>query len=377
MFINKLLRGSTYTLPVYFKDNQGLPLILSSPPEFALTDFNNAVLVTGICTQDNIDASKWVANLTVPNQAPITTDDSTAYTLTYTASLPNNTNRQISKLFEIAEQNFLVTNDSIPIVTTADNIFSDILQITYPFEVSSYIISLRNDMGKVFKTFPEVLNPSILTSNQQYNIYRFNSNELVSDVVQSQAVGGALQALWKYVVNGNTYVKINPIYIVNPAGYALITDLRMVLDKYKFIDLDPRLQWQDAELLHFVVKGVERLNASNPPTSYDITNIPLAAKYAVYQGALVEACKAWFLAEGQRSFEYQGQDISLNVDRTQYIQTIMDQASSWLSENMRDLKLSLAVQGAYGSRATTTISLSPTANFPGLQARYWPASRLF
>lgn len=377
MFINKLLRGSTNTLPVYFKDNSGLPIVLANAPTFKFTDFTNSIIVTGLCVQDNVDASKWTATFTIPSQIPLTTNDETAYTLSFTANLPNNTTKELSKLFEVAEQNFLVVNDNIPIITTGENFFSDILQITYPFTVSSYSVTLRNNIERIFKTFPIVTNPSILTSTSQYNFYRFNSNETLSAITNSTIVGGNLQAVWTYTVNGNNYTKINPIYIVNAAGFDLLMDLRMVLDKYKFTDLDPRLQWQDFELLHFVIKGVERLNATNPPTSYDLTNIPIAAKYAVQQAAIVEACKAWFLAEGQRAFEYQGQDISLNVDRTAYIQTIMDQCNSWLSENLLATKQSLAVAGAYGSRAITTISLSPTSNFPGLQARYWPASRLF
>lgn len=377
MFINKLLRGSTNSLPVYFKDTNGLPIVLATPPQFIFSDFNNATIISGLCVQDNVDPSKWVATFTIPNQVTVTTNEETAYTLTFNASLPNNTTKQISKLFEVAEQNFLVINENIPIVTTADSIFTDMLQITYPFTVSSFKVSLRNDIDRIFKTFDEVQNPQVFSSNQYYNVYRYNSNQIISSIMQTQLVGGVVQAVWEYVVNGNPFTKINPVYIVNAAGYAFINDLRMVLDKYKFVDLDPRLQWQDAELLHFVVKGVERLNASNPPTAYDLTKVPIAAKYAVYQGALVEACKAWFLAEGQRTFEYQGQDISLNVDRTQYISKIQDDANAWLSENMRELKQSLAVQNAMGTRATATISLSPTSNFPGLQARYWPASRLF
>ena len=376
MFINKLLRGSTKTLPVYFKDSSGAPIVLSSPPTFTFTDFSNTIIVTGICAQDNVDASKWTASFTVPTQVPLTVEEDTAYTLTFSATLPNNTTRQLSRLYEVAEQDFLVLNNNLPIVTTSESYFSDILQITYPFQVSKYTVSLRNDVGYVFRTFAEVNNPSVYASNQKYNVYKFDSGESITSICNSGVVGGNLQVVWNYVVSGQNYVKINPIYIINAVGFSLIQDLRAVLDKYRFMDLDPRLQWHDYELLHFVIKGVQRINATNPPTTFDLTTVPASIHYAVGQAALVEACKSWFLAEAQRTFTFQGQDISLSIERTQYIQTIMDQASSYLSENLRELKQSIAIQGAYGSRAITTISLSPTANFPGLQTRYWPATRL-
>jgi hypothetical protein len=377
MFINKLLRGSTNSLPAYFKDSAGLPITLSTPPIFTFTDANNDVIVTGLCAQDNVDASKWIATFTIPTQVTVTIDEETAYTLTFTASLPNNTTKQISRLYEVAEQNFAVVNNNIPLVVTSDSYFADLLQISYPFQVSRYTVALRNDIGAVFKTYDPVINPTVYATNQKYNIYRFGTNDSLADITNSIRVGGNLQVIWQYVVNGNNYTKINPIYIINAQGFALIQDLRMVLDKYRFVDLDPNLQWHDYELLHFVIKGVQRINATNPPTTFDVTTIPASITYAVSQAALVEACKSWFLAEAQRAFEFQGQDISLTIDRTNYIQTVLDQANSWLDNNLRDLKQSIAIANAYGGRATTTISLSPTANFPGLQSRYWPAARLF
>jgi hypothetical protein len=376
MFINKLLRGSSNTVAVYFKDNNNLPLVLSSPPTFSFNDFEGSLLVSGLCIQDNLDSSKWTATFTVPSQATITTSETTAYSLNFTAALPNNTTKQISRLYEVAESNFLVVNNNIPLVTTSDSLFTDLLQITYPFQVSQYTVALRTDLNYIFQTFPTITNPSVYASNQKYNIYRFDSNQILSAITNTSNVGGNLQVVWSYVVSGITYTKINPIYIVNALGFSMMQDLRMILDKYQFVDLDPNLQWRDYELLHFVIKGVQRINSTNPPTMFDLSNVPVSMTYAVGQAALVEACKSWFLAEAERAFDFQGQDISLNIDRTNYIQTIMDNANSWLESNLPSLKQSIAVQAAYGSRAIATISLSPTSNFPGLQTRYWPASRL-
>lgn len=376
MVITKLLRGSSNTLPVFFKDASGLPVVLSTPPSFSFNDFTNAVLVTGTCVQDSVDHSKWTATFTVPSGAAITQDEDTVYSLTFNASLPDNTTRQVTRLYEVIESDFLVINNNIPLLTTSDSAFSDILQITYPFEVESYTVSIRSVTGSGFKTYDLVEDPTVYASNQRYNVYKFTSTDTISDITTNNNVGGDLQVVWHYAVDGQNYVKINPIYVINALGFSMIQDLRMILDRYKFVDIDPNFQWKDYELLHFVIKGVQRINSSNPPTTFDVTNVPVSLTYAIGQAALVEACKSWFLAEGMRAFEFQGQDVSLNIDRTNYIQTIMDTANSWLDNNLRDLKQSIAVQSAYGSRAIATISLSPTSNFPGLQSRYWPASRL-
>lgn len=372
MNINKLLRGQSYTLPVYFKNSSGLPIVLASPPSFSFNDFDNAVLVTGLCVQDNVDSSKWTATFTVPTGVTLTTNDETAYTLTWTANLPNNTNKQVSKQFEVAEENFTVVDNNIPILTTADSIFGDFLQIPNPFTTTKYNISLRTDMGNVLVNFADVEDPDVFASSAKYNVYQFLANDTLGNIVDIQGIAGNIQAVWKYVVNGITYTKINPVYILNALGFSMVQNLRMTVDRYKFIDLDPNLQWKDYELLHFVITGVQRINASNPPTQFDITTLPASLTYAVGQAALVEACRAWFLAEGMRAFEFQGQDVSLNIDRTQYIQTVMDSANSWLDSNLRDTKMSAAILASSGSRALATVSYSPTSNFPGMASRYWP-----
>lgn len=376
MIINTLLRGSSNTLPVYFKDAAGLPIVLASPPTFSFNDFNSVVLATGTCVQDNLDASKWTATFTVPTGVDLTISEETAYSLTFTANLPNNTNKQVTKLYEVAEENFTVLNNNIPILTTADSIFADILQINIPFEVDEYQVSLRTEIGASLVDFAAVLNPPIFASSKEYNTYQFVANDTLGNLINMPQVAGNIQAVWKYEVNGTTYTKINPIYILNALGFSMVQDLRMTVDRYKFIDLDPNMQWKDFELLHFVLKGIQRINSSNPPSSFDVTNMPVSLTFAVGKAALVEACMAWFLAEGMRAFEFQGQDVSLNIDKTQYIQTVMDQANSWLDNNLRESKMSTMVAASMGSRAMATISLSPTANFPGLQSRYWPASRL-
>lgn len=377
MIINKLLRGSSNNLSTYFKDSDGLPIVLSTPVSFSFADFNNEVLVTGTCIQDNVDASKWTATFTVPSGTVVTTDDATTYSLTWTASLPNNTSKEVTRLFEVAEENFVVVNNNLPLLITADSVFSDFLQITKPFTVDSYTVAVRTDISTTnLYVFSEVTSPSIYSYNENYNLYRFQAADNLGNLLDMPNIAGNLQVVWTYVVNGESYTKVNPIFLLNAPGFALIQDLRMSLDRYKFVDIDPNMQWKDYEFLHFAIKGIQRINASNPPSQFDITSLPISLTYAVQQAALVEACRAWYLAEGMRAFEFQGQDVSLNIERTQYIQTVMDQANSWLDNNLSTTKQSVMVTAMMGSRAVATVSLSPTSNFPGMQSRYWPASRL-
>lgn len=376
MLTNRLFRNNSVTLHTFFKDDSGNPIVLASPVQFTFRDFGNDILASGICIQDGLDTSKWSATFTIPSAAPLTIDDQTSYSLTYTASLPNNTNREITRLYEVVEDKFVVVNNNMPIVITADDLFTDALQITVPFTVGSYTIKLTDNAGSLLHQFAPVVAPAITSTDGNYNLYVFQSNTTLGSIIDIGNNAGSLQVYWSYVVNGMTYNKINPIYILNAGGFQLINNLRMTVDRYKFVDLDPNLVWKDYELLHFVLQGILRINSSNPPTAYTMVTLPTALIYPVSQAALVEACRAWYLAEGMRAFDFQGQAVTLNIDRTQYIQAVMDQANNWLDANMSAIKTSVQVASSMGSRAVATISLSPTSNFPGLQSRYWPASRL-
>lgn len=59
----------------------------------------------------------------------------------------------------------------------------------------------------------------------------------------------------------------------------------------------------------------------------------------------IEALRAQYLAEGEKAFDFQGQAISLNVDRTQYYQGMADAIQQGLSDSVRDYKKNLQIKG--------------------------------
>lgn len=376
MLITKLLKNKVYNIPNYFRDTQNLPIVLATPVNFTVRDFNNILISSGICSQDTIDTSKWTATFTIPTSAPNTIDENSLYTLTYTADLPNNTSKEVSRLFEVQDDIFQVLNESVPLVLTIDMPLKDNLLITQPFTVDSYSVTLRTDDGNILWNDGPFVNPSVYLTNSNYNIYVYQSTSLMSAILNSNQAPGNLQIEWNYVVNGQNYLKINPVYILNSKGFSLVTDLRMTIDKARIVDIDPNMVWRDHEFLHFVLKGIQRINASNPPSTFDINTIPTSLFYAVSQAAIVELCKSWYIALGQKSFDFQGQDIQLNIDLTQYIQTLMDQSNSWLSESLKDTKTSVMVNAATGAKGFTTISVSPSTNLPGYYNRLWPFLQL-
>ena len=141
----------------------------------------------------------------------------------------------------------------------------------------------------------------------------------------------------------------------------IVNNMRRYLDKARNFDIDPSLRWTDAELIHFVTVGLNRFNIALPTvTNYTISNFPGNYIYVIEKCAEHEALNALYLAEGMRAFDFTGASVTLNMDRTSYIQTKMDEIGGWLDNNLTKIKTLLTRQTS--GNAALSIQISSVTN---------------
>ena len=82
-----------------------------------------------------------------------------------------------------------------------------------------------------------------------------------------------------------------------------------------------------------------------------------------------------YMAEGSLAFDFSGQSVNLNIDRTQYIDSLLGKLDAMVESQVKPVKKLLARNGimsgsgAIGSKAMnsnfglTTLTLSPTTRF--------------
>jgi hypothetical protein len=100
--------------------------------------------------------------------------------------------------------------------------------------------------------------------------------------------------------------------------------------------------------------------------------------------AEVMALRSQFLAEGEKVFNFSGQAISLEVDRTQYYQTLADNIQSYLDAEGKQVKQNLIKKGITagdgdvsdlsamrrGANGAVAITLTPATNWGKFTNRF-------
>ena len=176
------------------------------------------------------------------------------------------------------------------------------------------------------------------------------------------------------------------IWIVTPQMLNCINILESFLNKAKIDNIIPQLEYTQPGMLQNMNRGLALFNGYQPlMTSFNGTNM---------QGILLDAfvlCASYYalaeqlLAEGMMAFDFTGQAVTLNVDRTPAIESALGRVEQQMQERIPHIKKQLAkagVTGGDGSNAVpspaglglTVLSNSPTTSRhiwrPGMQHYY-------
>lgn len=166
------------------------------------------------------------------------------------------------------------------------------------------------------------------------------------------------------------------MWLVTPQIMVAVNMLSNFVDKAKLEQTIPALEYSVADLVGCLYRGLTMFN-SYPPHITGFTGINM-------QGALLDSwlvCSSWIalstqmLAEGAHSFDFAGQDVNFNVDRTPSIESAIGRLDTQLENQVKPYKKLLAKtgnvtgDGSIGSQALvvgramgrTSILNSPTS----------------
>lgn len=120
------------------------------------------------------------------------------------------------------------------------------------------------------------------------------------------------------------------------------------LNKARIQNVIPELEYTAGDLLGYLERGLYYFNMTAIPTAFTGTNM---------QGMLLDAwvtCSTYYalgtqlMAEGALAFDFSGQGISLNVDRTPQLDAALGRIDSRIQDTVIPLKKQLANQGFFG-----------------------------
>ena len=120
------------------------------------------------------------------------------------------------------------------------------------------------------------------------------------------------------------------------------------LNKSRIQNVIPELEYTAGDILGYLERGLYYFNMTGIPTQFTGTNM---------QGMLLDCwitCASYYalatqlIAEGSLAFDFSGQGISLNVDRTPQLDSALGRIESRISDTVIPLKKQITNQGHFG-----------------------------
>jgi hypothetical protein len=181
---------------------------------------------------------------------------------------------------------------------------------------------------------------------------------------------------WKFSnARGPAYRDTGQLFVVNPSIMRSVKGVEAMVSKAKTTLLGFRDElFSVSTIMTMLARGRDSFNAAAGMfTQFTMTGADSFIREYWMRYAEVALLEAQYLLEGEKAYNFAGQAISLDVDRTQYYQSLADSIKSRLSEEIKPIKQNLLKKGLIsgdgsmtnlniGSTGPLGLSVSPVSN---------------
>lgn len=349
--ISRIIEGKVLSATQEFLDDLDSPLLFKPGyPRVSLVNSNKDI-VTSLVASPTSTPGNWIANLPIPEM-----------------QLTENTEFSVKwKAITLAGEK-LIYKDSLIVEPLIEERTSD-------------IVALFGDQ-KIDFVLPTTLNT---TDNAVYQIYANNEALLFNPVSLFDATVNLDRSLEscritiplvvpKATLYSNllkidilsTGALVNKTYLYNlwaitPQLLKTMLQLEDFLNKSRIENVIPELRWTAGDLIGYLERGLNYFNMIEKPTFFTGMNM---------QGALLDAhliCSEYYalstqlIAEGSLAFDFSGQGISLNVDRTPQLDSALGRIEALIDSRIVPLKKELVKNGITngdGSIGSTNMNIA-------------------
>lgn len=292
-------------------------------------DYNGLVIPT--TPPVNMGSGVWRTTLSIPATAPVCDVDSGYYSLTWTHSGGTVEHEFQVVAYDEGVQRPPPAGFGVANVSFVDEVFLPLGATDVECEILSLVdgsVLLPHLSGQV-----TLNNVGTQTPNSPGSV-----KATAEFAIPLLGVGEYL-AHWRYTIGGAPQHDYRQAFIVSTKTVSIISNLRLFLDQSQVTRWLGHLQFTDVELVDCLYRAADRINTHPPQiTGFSPDTIPMGLIHPLRTAALHEMLNRLYLAEGYNTFDFQGGSIQVNVDRTQFIQTKMDELNSWLETNLTNAK---------------------------------------
>jgi len=338
----KVVRGTPVVFEQLFVESDGTPIVPLDPiayPSVSIVSPTEEVLQSGVAL--NAGAGRWRFTWFVPADLELMGPDN-PWRIDWL--LVTNGGRQISR-----QSNFIVI-DNIE-ATPEERAYTN---LTYLGNSERAVIKFKNEQESIQVQLIDRGNNAL---NMTPGIQTVQSDGFYTYYVDTPALtmAGCYLVVWtsRQTVLSQATTMVQQIRVPDMMFWWTQPSLRMLIDKVQK-KIGHVQSYSDSDLYEYLVRGAEYVNAVNPITGWTLTNWPTT--YGMTNFLLLAAAwwglNAQYLSEAELAFQFSGQTVTLDVDRTGYYADAMGRLKEYLDAQLQQTKRNMLRKVSVGSIAT-------------------------
>jgi hypothetical protein len=175
-----------------------------------------------------------------------------------------------------------------------------------------------------------------------------------SGVIDTAQLGVSLvpyTVVWKYWASTNAAVIFQEsadLFVINPSIMTAVRDVKSKINKARTtLYGHPDLLYPEATVLTWLRRGGDAFNgAYGYFSNFTFTNALGSIREFWLLESEMAAIQSQYIAEAEKAFDFQGAAISLNVDRTSFLDSAAQTIQTRLDSELMNLKKQLIIKGA-------------------------------
>lgn len=279
-------------------------------------------------------------NIPVPSNIP-TNELGTTYQVRLTLQINSTESTELYTNLTILSENLEYTGTSDVVDIKGNIIKSSILIDTLATDINP-VIYFGNDLLNI-----QPLAPSAATINSDGYSYftEIDTNQYTIDNLPAFYPSlNPYNLIWEYIIDNNNYTENASVWVVTPSILMAAKDLLSDINKARTsIRLKPTFSVTDALLA--LRLGGDAFNSYYDPTNFTFINASGQVRHFWLAFSKISALRSQYMFEAESNFDFQGNAISLTVQREQYYESLASAIENSIQDPAKAFKTILSKRG--------------------------------
>jgi len=333
--MNRVVEGSAIVLKVFFLDEDEEPLFPaegSTGPQLLVKDKEGYIITQAMASVgDDTEPGSWIASVSIPD---LGLTEETELSLMWTYDSEEGRERNRDRL--IVEPSNLIEPKDIMVYMRSGLPAKGHVAIPIPYmegDDIAIVLAEGNDILFALDANDENSNIEIgkFANRMEFSfpaVGELKRLKPLSLTVEVTRAGAYMPQLFNYL-----------LWYVNPSIMTASSLLEQQINKAKLENVIAELDYSAVDLIHYLYRGLQLFNnLPSQPTDFWGTDM---------RGILLEhwiTCSSYYAlsaqlqAEGQMAFDFSGQTVSFNVDRSPSIEAALGRVETMINEHVKPFK---------------------------------------